>query len=533
MNRSLLSTALFLGFFVAAAITLAGCGGSDDSAADPTVVQTQQGPVKGTASGGVQRFLGVPYAAPPTGALRWKAPAAAATRTGVYDAGKPGSPCLQAPPPTNAVSGNEDCLYLNIYRPDTASATPLPVVFAIHGGGFVLGSSAFIDGTSLAKNHQVIVVSINYRLNALGFMAHPALTAEDSSTHASGNYGLMDQNAALAWVKQNIGAFGGDPANVTITGGSAGGISVFSHLASPMSANLFAKAAPQSGGFTRVQAPLGDAETSGAAFASAWGCGTGTPAEIATCLRNLPAATTLQGNPPVWLPIVDGKFLTTSTSTAFSTGAFNKVPLMAGFVDDEGTFFVATAFDVRGNPVAAPAYETTIQAYLGVPGASTAALYPLSQYASPSQALARVYGDYRVICGIMQDADNIASHVPSAYVYQFSEKHGYNTNSLVSNLPPTSISYGAFHGSDVAYWFDQMITPTAAQQQLAQIMSSAIANFAKTGNPSTAGAPQWQPYTAAQRPTFSLSQEMLNANFDAYGAHQCGYWYTQPPSTHL
>jgi para-nitrobenzyl esterase len=154
--------------------------------------------------------------------------------------------------------------------------------------------------------------------------------------------------------------------------------------------------------------------------------------------------------------------------------------------------------------------------------------------------LARVYGDFRVICGILQDTDSIASALPSsakAYVYQFSEKAPYqDASSLASRLPPNNtITYGAFHGSDVPYWFDQMTSnPTAPELQLAQTMSKAIANFAKTGNPNAAGAfPQWQPYGASQRGVFSFSHTALNANFDAYSAHQCSYWYAQPPSTRL
>ena len=550
MNRTFLSDISF-GIF-AAALALTGCGGSDDPAADPTVVQTQQGAVKAAAANGVQQFLGVPYAAPPTGPLRWKPPAAALNRSSVLNASQLGSACVQAgPPPTFAPAGSEDCLFLNIYRPDAASATPLPVIFAIHGGGFVLGSSAFINGTSLAKNNNVIVVSINYRLSALGFLAHPALTAEDTTTHASGNYGLMDQNAALAWVQQNIAAFGGDPANVTITGGSAGGVSVFTHMVSSMSAGLFAKAAPQSGGFTRLQATLAQSEAAGVAFGEPWNCnGAGTNAQIAACLRALPAASTLAGALPppqsgtgnlsAWLPIVDGRFLATSTSTAFSAGNFSKVPLMTGVVDDEGTFFVSAVFGQ--NPITAATYEPVgIQGYLGLADPSAvSALYPTTQYPSPNQALARVYGDYRVICGVLQDTDSIASALPGstkAYVYQFSEKTPYqDASSLSTRLPPNStIAYGAFHGSDLPYWFDQMTTnPTAVQLQLAQTMSKAIANFAKTGNPNTAGAfPQWQAYSAAQRGVFSFSHGALNANFDAYDAHQCGYWYAQPPSTHL
>jgi para-nitrobenzyl esterase len=550
MKRSLLSGTCH--GLVAAMLALAGCGGSDDPAPDPTVVQTQQGPVKGVAANGVVTFLGVPYAAPPTGPLRWKPPAAALGRTGVLDASQLGSACLQSgPPPTFAATGSEDCLFLNIYRPQAPSATLLPVIFAIHGGGFILGSSAFVDGTSLAKNNDVIVVSINYRLSALGFLAHPSLTAEDTATHASGNYGMMDQTAALAWVKQNIAGFGGDAANVTITGGSAGGLSVFSHMVSPMSAGLFAKAAPQSGGFTRIQSTLAQSEAAGVAFGAPWNCnGAGTDAQIAACLRAMPAATTLAGtlpppqsgtgNLPAWYPIVDGKFLTTSTSTAFSAGGFGKVPLMTGVVDDEGTFFVSAAFGQ--NPITTATYGPVgIQGFLGLADPSAvSALYPTTQYASPNQALARVYGDYRVICGVLQDTDSIASALPAtakAYVYQFSEKAPYqDASSLASRLPPNStITYGAFHGSDVPYWFDQMTTnPTPLELQLAQTMSKAMANFARTGDPNTAGnVPQWQPYSASQRAVFSFSHSVLNASFDAYGAHQCSYWYGQPPSTHL
>ncbi|CAE6694060.1 Fumonisin B1 esterase [Paraburkholderia aspalathi] len=512
----------------AAALTTA-CG-SNDVASDPSVVQTEQGLAKGTVANGVSEFLGLPYAAPPVGPLRWKPPTAAAHYTGTYNASTARSQCVQGS--ATAATGSEDCLYLNIYRPrNAASTSALPVIFAIHGGGFAVGSSAFIDGTSLAKNDNVIVVSINYRLNALGFLAHPALTAEDTQ-HASGNYGLLDQNAALSWVKRNIAAFGGNPDNITITGGSAGGISVFTHMVSPMSAGLFAKAAPQSGGFTRVQATLAQAESDGVSFTSQWGCTTGSSADIAACLRNVPAAATLQNNPPAWLPNVDGRFLTMSTSVTFSTGQFNKVPIMTGFVDDEGTYFVAAAFDANGQPVTSSGYVPTIQGFLGVDGNATAALYPLSQYKSPSQALARVYGDYRVICGIMQDTDNIARFAPSAFVYQFSEKTPYSTNTLISTLPPTNIDYGAFHGSDTDYWFAQMVNPTASQTQLATTMSTSIANFARSGNPGVTGTPQWQQYSGANRQVFSFG-DTLNANFDAYTAHQCAYWYQQTPSTHL
>ncbi|MDB5873269.1 MAG: alpha/beta hydrolase fold family protein, partial [Ramlibacter sp.] len=372
----------------------------------------------------------------------------------------------------------------------------------------------------------------------------------DTATHASGNYGLMDQTAALAWVKQNISAFGGDPANVTITGGSAGGISVFTHMASPMSAGLFAKAAPQSGGFVRLQATLAQSEAAGVAFAAPWNCSSaGTNAQIAACLRNLPASTTLVGALPppftgtgnlnAWNPTVDGKFLTTSTSTAFASGNFAKVPVMTGVVDDEGTFFVSAAFGQ--NPITPTTYEPVgIGGFLGLANpTAVSALYPLASYATPNQALARAYGDYRVICGILQDTDNIAAALPAsakAWVYQFSEKTPYtNALSLANRLPPNNnITYGAFHGADVNYWFDQMTSPTTAPQlQLAQTMSKSFANFAKTGNPNDAGATAWQPYSASQRGVLNYTHAASTPNFDAYGSHKCSFWYGQPPSTHL
>ena len=546
---------------LATTAAVVGCGGDGSStpppaAPDPTLVQTQQGPVKGVEANGAEAFLGIPYAAPPVGALRWKPPTPALARTGTLDASKAGSDCVQGgATPTSAPDGAEDCLFLNVYRPAASSTTPLPVIVAIHGGGFTLGSALFIDGTSLARDNGVIVVAMNYRLNALGFLAHPALSAEDAATHASGNFGLMDQSAALAWVAQNIASFGGDPANVTITGGSAGGLSVFSHLVSPMSAGLFAKAAPQSGGFSRLQAPLAQAESDGSNFAAPWNCNAaGSNAAVASCLRALPAAATLTGAlpPPLsgtgnlnaWLPIVDGRFMTTSTSTAFSAGNFAKVPLMTGFVDDEGTFFVSAAFGQT--PITDATYlPVGIQGYMGIADPSAASdvattLYPTASYATPNQALARVYGDYRVICGILQDTDAIAVALPApakAYVYQFSEKNPYtDANSLSSRLPPNdNIVYGAFHGSDLDYWFDQLTTnPTAQELQLAQTMSNALAAFAKTGNPNASGAaPLWQPYSAGQRAVLSLSHAEVNAGFDAYTPHQCAFWYGQPPSTHL
>ncbi len=215
---------------------------------------------------------------------------------------------------------------------------------------------------------------------------------------------------------------------------------------------------------------------------------------------------------------------------------------MTGVVDDEGTFFVSAAFGAPAQNVTAGSYQPLIAGFLGLPDpAAVAALYPTGSYPTPNQALARVYGDYRVICGILQDTDNIAAALPAsakAYVYKFSEKTPYtNFLSLPNRLPPTNVmEYGAFHGADVNYWYDQMTgTTTPAQLQLAQNMEKAFANFARTGNPSVAGTlPAWQPYSAAERGTvMEFTHAASTATANAYNAHNCGFWYGQPPSNRL
>jgi para-nitrobenzyl esterase len=520
-----------IGWTIAATLPLivAGCGGSNSNTiSDPNVVNTAQGQAKGVTVNGVHEFIGLPYAAPPVGALRWKAPAAAAAYSGVYDASHAGSECLQGT--QAAPKGSEDCLYVNVYVPGPTTATTLlPVLFWIHGGGFINGSGIATDGSALAVKANAVVVTINYRLNALGFLAHPALAAEDP-TGAAGNYGIMDQAAALTWVQKNIAAFSGDPKNVTIFGDSAGGHSVYVQLASPGSAGLFAKAVAQSGDFNRVQSTLAQAETSSTTLANNWGCG---PTASADCLRQLPAATTLQGNPNAWYAIVDGKVLPTSTSVAFAAGTFNRVPLISGFTQDEGTFFVAAAFDARSNPVQAANYTNTIAGYLGVPGASTAALYPLSQYSSPSQALAAADGDYRFVCATLQDGDNLAKFSPAVYMYRFSDPAPYNVGGLTSIFPPTSLNYGSFHSSDLDYWWQLIPTPTANQATLSNAMTAALSAFAHSGNPNAGcTVANWPVYTSATRQILDFGYPVSNT-YDAYTAHNCSYWYGQTPSQHL
>ena len=268
-----------------AAVLVASAPTAASAAPKSPVVATDNGPIRGTTIGQMQAFRGIPYAAAPIGDLRWRPPQAHPGWQGVLDASAFGPHCPQVATPYGTPSTTEDCLFLNVFTPEkTNHGQPhlLPVMFWIHGGGLVVGESDGYDPTRLVAK-GVIVVTINYRLGELGFLAHPALSAE-SPTGASGNYGLMDQQAAMRWVQRNIRAFGGDADNVTIFGESAGGLSVHSELASPLAAGLFHKAIVESGAYSLTQPSLASAQASGTAFAAAQAARARRPPACGACL---------------------------------------------------------------------------------------------------------------------------------------------------------------------------------------------------------------------------------------------------------
>lgn len=368
-------------------------------------------------------YTGIPYAAPPVGPLRWMPPQPAAKFVGVFGATDFGPPCVQP----NFAFGSEDCLNLNIYVPNGQNQDqPYPVMVWIHGGGLVTGANQFYDPTPLVLSGNVIVVAINYRLGILGFFAHPAI---DSEGHLNGNYGLMDQQFALKWVRRNIGAFGGDPKRVTIWGESAGGESVLSNVASPTAAGLFKGGIVESGGYAHFQdyyespaltgtfVPLATGETVGTAFvpsgiaiAADVGCGS----QTATCLRGVPAADFANNVPLPFatvFPFVDGTVLTQNLATAFSNGNFNRVPIVSGTNHDEGRFNVAEDYDLVGNPLTDPNYAAAVAVAFGLPVTDSFVQflvnteYPLSNYPPPAGyveraplALGAIFTDDVFVC---------------------------------------------------------------------------------------------------------------------------------------
>jgi len=470
------------------------------------------------SAGAADEFLGIPYAAPPVGALRWRPPQPAARWSGVRDATQFAPHCAQSASPFGQASTSEDCLYLNVLTPPggTRANHRLPVMVWIHGGALVTGESNDYDPAKLVSNNA-IVVTINYRLGALGFLAHPALASHPGGP--SGDYGLMDQQAALRWVQRNISQFGGDPRNVTIFGESAGGLSVLSQLASPGARGLFAKAIVESGAYNLTQAPLATAEAAGEAFATSAGCAS----QTAACLRSLPVATILANQTATgYTPDIDGRVLTQSIGTALSSGQFNRVPVIDGTNHDEWRLFVAES-ELEGAPVTAANYQSMIASTLQVTpaiAAVIAAQYPLSAYPSPSVALGAVGTDAIFACPALTVDNSVSVYVPT-FAYEFNDE-----NAPELSLPPVSFPYGAAHASELQYLFGlpNAVPLSSAQQQLAAAMQGYWTNFAKRGFPSSFGEPLWPHFDSVGQRMISLVPPQPQVETDFAAEHNCAFW---------
>ena len=502
------------------------------------IVTTTDGAVRGAAGPAGNAFLGLPYAAPPTGSLRWRPPQPPAHWRGVRDATSFAPSCPQNPAanpflPPGPLS--EDCLYLNVYTParhsrgGTGGGAGKPVIVWIHGGGLTQDGSRNYDPTALAAD-GVVVVTINYRLGALGFLAHPALASRPGGP--AGNYGLMDQQAALRWVQANIARFGGNPRNVTIAGESAGGLSVLAHLVSPGSRGLFQKAIIQSGAFALDQQPLADAEAAGESFAAGAGC----PDQTAACLRSLPV-TALVSTPFAGIPgVVDGQVLTEPIGTALAAGRFARVPVLDGTDHDEERIFVTFGRAISGGAnvgipdqqVTASSYQADIAAVLAVPDARAAAIaaeYPPAAYPSPAVAFSTLAGDANFACPAFQ-LDSLTAQRAPTFGYEFNDDAAPEI--FAPPLIPPAV---ATHGSELQYLFGLPNAPvpgtlSAGQQTLAASMRAAWANFAATGNPATAAVP-WPAFGHAGRPSvLSLVVPQPQAETDFAARHHCAFWAT-------
>jgi para-nitrobenzyl esterase len=500
--------------------------------AEPAIV-TEDGPLKGTNVFGVLGYLGIPYAAPPVGNLRWMPPQPHGKWNGVFAANNFGNFCTQ-PDGAGGTFGDEDCLTLNVFTPNvkknSQKKAPLPVMVWIHGGGLVTGESFIYDPSPLATQGNLIVVTINYRLGYLGFFAHPAIDAEG---HLSGNYGLLDQQFALQWVQRNIAAFGGDPNNVTIFGESAGGQSVYSNLASPTAKDLFQKAIAESGAYVEFQdywdfiVSLATGETigtsavpSGETIASSVNCGS----QTAACLRGVPASTLALQEPGTIYPFVDGTVLTLTPTAAFASGQFNQVPVISGGNHDEWRIFVADQYDFTSNPLVTSAdyVNATVALWGGFAGA-VLTFYPLVNYPSPGVALGASGTDGIFACP-ERNAVRLLSQYVTTYAYEFNDE---NAPDLFDPIALATFPLGAYHFAEVQYLFDldERFTGTNPftpdQQALSNSMISYWTNFATSGDPNSASQPVWSPYSSATDHFQSLVPPTPLVESTFASDHQC------------
>jgi para-nitrobenzyl esterase len=498
------------------------------------LIATKQGFVRGLETERVDIFLGIPYAAPPAGDLRWKPPQPHASWSGVLSTTNFGSHCAQTARVVGVSSSSEDCLFLNVYVPNdkengeaqgggaeaqgSADLRGRAVMVWIHGGDFTAGESDDFDASVLASKGNVIVVTINYRLGVFGFLAHSALTAE-SPNHTSGNYGILDQQLALKWVQQNIRAFGGDPSNVTVFGQSAGGLSALANMASPGAAGLFHKAIVQSGAYELVLPSLATGESQGTTFAGNVGCSS----QTVRCLRSLTVQQIL-ANPIFVNPVVDGFVLPLSLQIAAATGQFNRVPVINGSNHDEARFMIAIN-ELAGQLVTAAEYPAALLAEFGPQaGPLVLAQYPLSAYDDADEALAAIETDASFACPARLADQALSLYVP-VFAYEFNDE-----NAPEIFLPPVSYPYGAAHESELQYFFpaeDLTHLPGRPESRPAKIVGNddpVLTQFAKKGDPNGPQTPNWAGYAASLDEFQSLAPLSTAPEADFASSHHCVFW---------
>jgi len=514
-------------------VALWGC--SDDPG-NPLRVELDTGVVIGLDQGGVLEFLRIPYAAAPIGDLRFKPPQPPEPWTDERELINPGDPCPQGV--AFAGGGVEDCLFINVWVPKTSnkkSDGTLPVMVWLHGGAFIFGSGsdAYYSGAHLAEAQGVIVVNLSYRLGAFGFLAHPAFAMEDPAYPSSGNWGLDDQYAGLAWVQRNIAAFGGDPAKVTLFGESAGGYSTCVHYVAARTAGMFRAAISESGLCTTSVLELSRAEAEAAAISVAEkvGC-TGTGA--AACLRGKPmmelvAATNpiMQGAPPggpfyqsgpplTTLPNVDGFVIERPLRETFESGDFPSRPLILGATRDEGTLFHTSLF------ATAVTDEATYREALArrFPAESIdeiVARYPVAAFPNANRAIAEVSGDAFFVCPARRTARAVAASGAHTYYYSFQQEP---TQAFMPDL-------GVFHSAEIPFLFaTDPRYPLARAGDAGKPTSDALqeywSRFATTMDPNGDDARAWPEYTRATDQHLVIDNDPTVGS--AYKSALCDFW---------
>jgi para-nitrobenzyl esterase len=452
-------------------------------ASDYNRVKTANGYLEGTTdpATGIHEFKGIPFAQPPIGDLRWKAPQPVVNWKGVRPATQFGPRDYQHPAGDMVFRSNgvsEDCLYLNIWSPSPSHKAKLPVLVYFYGGGYVCGdgSEYRYDGESMAKK-GIVAVTVNYRLGVFGFFADPDLTAE-SPYHSSGNYGLLDQNAALRWVLRNIKEFGGDPGRVTIAGESAGSFSVSAQMASPLSQGLFVRAIAESGSLLGwKQSSLADAEQQGATFAATLGAST------LADLRAIPADQLLEAaskhGAPQWGPVIDGYFFPKLPRAIFADNDQAHVPLLVGWNSEE-----SRPGDVMGNDdQTVENFTADVTKLYGAQATQVLSVYPVATDSDVEHAATALASDRFIAYGTWKLFDSqIATGQSPVYRYYFSR--------------PRPGASGAVHSAEIEYALGNLSTNkvyawTPDDYNISAVMQQYFADFIKTGNPNGPNLPNW------------------------------------------
>ncbi|HEX7951516.1 MAG TPA: carboxylesterase family protein [Burkholderiales bacterium] len=492
-------------FGAVAGLLLSGCAALAAPERSGSAVTIADGSVRGTRNGNIERFAGIPYAAPPTRMRRWREPAKPVPWHGVRDAAAFGPACPQMPAfAPKGLATSEDCLTVNLWRPTPRKGLRkgMPVMIWIHGGGFSGGAAASptYDGSAFARK-GVILVSFNYRVGRLGYFAHPALTAATANDETLGNYGFMDQIAALRWVQANIAAFGGDPANVTIFGESAGGASVNMLMLAPAANGLFAKAISQSGfprwGGRPLRGAVDSAEQIGVEFAARHGIA-GSDARTVDALRALPLAALTESDPPADMdrmgpvPIVDGTILTEEATVQIGRAAGAAVPLLVGGTSCDGSVYgmegAIALFDFAGS-------DGTFER-----------LYPGAR----NEAILEAQTDRVETEPVRFQARARTKAGRPTWVYRFDQTR-------VSAKTHSAYCRGAPHAAELPYVFGTLdlqepftnapaSPPTAADLAVSRLMIDYWVTFARTGTPNAPGLPEWPEYGSGKEPVMSFGE---------------------------
>jgi para-nitrobenzyl esterase len=517
------------------AVLAVGSPANSAAAVDPpqcsagTTVTIDAGPVCGTTANGVTSYLGVRYAAPPVGTLRFHSPQPVTPWTTTFNATTQGNACPSPGGPTN-----EDCLNLNVRVPANPGGAPMPVMVEIHGGGFLSLSPQ--DTSTLASQGHVITVEVNYRLGIFGFLANAGFGA-----HA-GDYGIQDEQAALRWVHTNIAKLGGDPHNVTLFGQSAGGSSVCDNSVSPTAAGLFQKGISESGYYNsllgantswqpqdcRVDLPTEqEANRAGARFAAAVGCPD--QASVVQCLQNVPVQKLLaQGglgpDGGTLAPIINGTTLTMSPGRAFAKGQINNVSLMIGVSRDEVQLTVANTPDQ---------YRTLVEQQYGRLASTVMARYPLERYpnSSPFIAYRTIIADSTAVCPMLANDEHLAKHI-RVFAWEID-----NADTPTSVVVDATKPNGAFHVSETGLLFPigRYAPPAPLDPNQAAYASQLIAQwsgFARTGNPTVPGTPYWSAFTKSNPMVMSLQpagDSALTPLRTMHQQHNCDFWDSVTP----